>query len=62
MTKKDYVVLADALHKAFVKADGADQEIGVIYATDQVAAVLAAGNPRFDVGQFAAAALWKDRT
>lgn len=59
MTRKDYAAIAAALAEAREIAgqtQGSVGRIGVAIATQQVAEVLAADNPRFDRARFLAAA------
>ena len=56
MTRKDYVRLAAALHKARGYCETDNQRRGVERAVLCIAAELAADNPRFDRARFIAAA------
>jgi hypothetical protein len=57
MTRKDYQALAKAFGVALNMAEsvGGDALLGFGHALDQVGAVLAVDNPRFDWGRFEAA-------
>jgi hypothetical protein len=58
MTRKDYVLLAEALNAAFSRstADKADKADGIARAAIELADALAADNPRFDRERFLKAA------
>lgn len=51
MTKKDYIAIAEALANARA-ATGDDKHSALTYAANQLAAVLARDNPRFDRERF----------
>jgi len=57
VTRKDYVLLAQALNAALDRLTGPSEEIdGIRYAAMSIAAALAAENPRFDRARFLKAA------
>lgn len=66
MSRKDYVVLAEALGKAMATAERVDDRreqscvLGWAYAVDEVVLALVGGNPRFSTSIFEAA-IWKAR-
>lgn len=58
MSRKDYEALASALGRAWSMAERLGSDDAVLaagYAVDEVALVLAAGNPRFSLARFEAA-------
>lgn len=55
MTRKDYILIADALHQARARQFQADRAQGfeaIAHAAEILADVLARDNPRFDQARF----------
>jgi hypothetical protein len=55
MTRKDYIAIAAALHRAYREAGmhpGTDKMNGVLLAAHELSATLKADNPRFDLDKF----------
>jgi len=57
MTRKDYIVLAQALATAGIEIEGPQQAELFERIVDQIADALALDNPRFDRARFNAAAI-----
>ena len=56
MTRKDYILLADALMSARNECRSAEAMLGTVYAACYIADKLASDNPRFDRERFLKAA------
>jgi hypothetical protein len=52
MTRKDYILLADALRKAVDRAPTPEEKNGVIFAVAHVLGALETANSNFDVVKF----------
>lgn len=57
MTRKDYVLLAQAIRGSFAAVKNAEQQNGVKTAAERLSDALAADNPRFDRTRFLEAAI-----
>ena len=55
MTKKDYIAIAGAINEAYRVAESDDERRGIVYTTDEIAAVLYRDNNRFDRERFTTA-------